>query len=51
MVALIDIADRGETVLHAAGGGLVSVLCFEARGERLAFGHEDGAAGIVALAD
>jgi len=50
-VALVAVADGAPTTVHAAGGGPVSALAFDGRGERLAFGTEDGAAGVVVLSD
>lgn len=46
-VVLVELADRAETVLRDAGGAPVSTLRFDARGSRLAFGDEGGAAGLV----
>jgi WD40 repeat protein len=50
-ISLVGLADRIETVLRAAGGAPVSALCFDGRGDRLAFGDETGAAGIFDLAN
>jgi WD40 repeat protein len=49
-VALVEIADGTEAVLRAAGGAPISALCFDGLGRRLAYGDEDGAAGVVVLA-
>jgi len=50
-VALVAVADGAATAVRAAGGAPVSALAFDGRGERLAFGTEDGAAGLVILSD
>jgi WD40 repeat protein len=51
VVMLADVADREVRVLREAGGGPVSALCFDGRGTRLAFGSEDGTAGVIAIED
>lgn len=50
-ISLVELADRTETVLRGAGGAPVSALCFDGRGDRLAFGDESGAAGVVVVAE
>jgi hypothetical protein len=49
MIILADIADGREVALRAAGGGPLSALNFDRTGERLIYGTEDGAGGIVTL--
>jgi hypothetical protein len=49
MLILADIADRKEVALRPAGGGPISALNFDKAGKRLAYGSEDGAAGVVTL--
>jgi hypothetical protein len=51
MVMAVRFADAQEALLRQAGGGPVSALCWNAAGDRLAFGGEDGAAGVIALAE
>lgn len=48
-VSLVDIGDRAETEIRAAGDAPVSALCFDGRGGRLAFGNEAGAAAVVEI--
>jgi WD40 repeat protein len=50
-VALVGFADGFTTTLRAAAGAPVSALTFDGRRGRLAFGTEDGAAGVVVLSD
>jgi WD40 repeat protein len=50
LVMAARFADGEEALLRKAGGAPVSALSWSARGDRLAFGSEDGAAGIVTLA-
>jgi WD40 repeat protein len=47
MVMLAGIADKEETLLRDPGGGPVSALVFDTRGDRLAFGTEEGTAGVI----
>ena len=49
MILAVRIADSEEALLRRAGGGAVSALGWNGRGSRLAFGTEEGAAGIVDL--
>jgi hypothetical protein len=49
MLILADIADGKEVALRQAGGGPISALNFDKAGKRLAYGSEDGAAGVVTL--
>lgn len=49
MVLAVRFADQEEALLRRPGGGAVSALAWDARGTRLAFGTEEGAAGIVDL--
>lgn len=50
MVLAIRFADAEEALLRKAGGGPVSTLAWDTAGRKLAFGTEDGAAGIISLA-
>lgn len=49
MVLLVRLEDSAEIVVRRPGGGAVSALAWSAAGARLAFGAEDGAAGLLAL--
>ncbi len=52
MVLLVRLSDGAEILARApaeAGGGAISALAWDAQGARLAFGAEDGKAGIVML--
>jgi hypothetical protein len=49
LIQLVRIADRQEARLRQGGEGPVSALCFDATGGRLAFGTEQGAAGVIEL--
>ena len=49
MVLLVRIADGAEILARRPGDAPVTALSFSADGKRLAFGSEDGAAGIVDL--
>jgi WD40 repeat protein len=46
---LIRLEDGAEIVAKHAGGGAVSALAWNKTGTRLAFGTEDGEAGVIAL--
>jgi WD40 repeat protein len=46
-ILMVAFADGEETALRPAGGGPVSALAFDSRGERLAFGTEAGAGGVI----
>jgi WD40 repeat protein len=50
MVLAVRFADSEEALLRRPGGGPVSALAWDAAGGKLAFGTEDGAAGIISLA-
>ena len=50
MVLAVRFADGEQAPLRAAGNGPVSALAWDAAGKRLAFGTEEGAAGVVDLA-
>jgi WD40 repeat protein len=50
MVLAVRFADAEEALLRRPGGGPISALAWNARGGRLAFGTEEGAAGVVDLA-
>jgi len=49
MVLLVRLDDGAEILVRRPGGAPVSALGWEASGARLAFGGEDGEAGILAL--
>jgi WD40 repeat protein len=49
LILLVRIADRQEARLRHGGEGPVSALAFDATGARLAFGTEQGAAGVIEL--
>jgi len=51
MILLADIADAKETLLRRPGEGPVSALAFDAKGNRLAFGTESGAGGVIEIGD
>ena len=50
MVMAVRFADAQEAFLREARGSPVSALAWSGAGDRLAFGTEDGAAGVIALA-
>jgi len=50
MILLAGFAGGGEQALRRSGQGAVSALSWDKSGQRLAFGAEDGAAGLVSLA-
>lgn len=50
LVMTVRFADSHEARFRKPGGSPVSALAWDATGARLAFGCEDGAAGIVSLA-
>jgi WD40 repeat protein len=47
MVMAVRFADAEEALFRKAGGSPVSALAWDAAGKRLAFGTEDGAAGLI----
>ena len=47
MVMAVRLADAEEALLRRPGGGPVSALTWDRDGKRLAFGTEDGAAGLI----
>ncbi|EJW12699.1 hypothetical protein A33M_1850 [Rhodovulum sp. PH10] len=49
MVLLVRLDDGAEILAKPPGGGAVSALAWNAAGSRLAFGTEEGDAGLVAL--
>jgi WD40 repeat protein len=49
LVLLVRMADGGEILVRRPDGAPVTALTWDARGERLAFGCEDGSAGILEL--
>ena len=48
MVMAVRLADAQEALMRPAGDGPVSALAWDGRGRRLAFGTEQGVAGVVA---
>ena len=50
MVMAVRLADAEEALLRRSGGSPVSALAWDRGGRRLAFGAEDGAAGVVDIA-
>ena len=49
LVLLVRIEDGAEILAREPGGAPVTALAWNSHGNRLAFGTEDGAAGIVNL--
>jgi len=49
MALLIRLEDGAELVAKHRGGGAVTALAWNKRGTRLAFGTEEGEAGLIAL--
>jgi WD40 repeat protein len=49
MVLLVRFADAKEALARHAGDGPVSALAWDAAGKRLAFGTEEGAAGVLEI--
>jgi WD40 repeat protein len=49
MVLLVRLADGAEILAREPGAGAVSALGWSRGGEQLAFGTEDGAAGLLAV--
>jgi WD40 repeat protein len=49
MVLLVRLADGAEILARKPGAGAVSALGWSRGGEQLAFGTEDGAAGLLAV--
>ena len=50
MVLLVRIHDGAEVLARSPGNGPVSALAWNTSGTLLAFGTEDGAAGVIDLA-
>jgi WD40 repeat protein len=50
MILAVRFADGEEALLRAAGASPVSALAFDKAGTRLAFGCEDGSAGVIDIA-
>jgi hypothetical protein len=50
MVMAVRFGDAEEVLLRRPGGSPVSALAWDKGGTRLAFGCEDGAAGVVTVA-
>jgi WD40 repeat protein len=50
LILLVRLTDASELLVRApAPGGPVTALCWDAKGDRLVFGTEDGAAGLLTL--
>ena len=49
MVMAVRFADAAEALLRRPGGGPVSALAWDGTGKRIAFGTEEGAAGVIGL--
>lgn len=49
MVAAVRVEDAHEALLRRAGGGEITSLNWDQKGERLAFGTASGEAGLIAL--
>jgi hypothetical protein len=49
MILAVRFADAEEALLRRPGGGPVSALAWDDAGRRLAFGTEQGEAGIVSI--
>jgi WD40 repeat protein len=50
MVMAVRFADAEEALLRRPGGSPVSALAWDRSGRRLAFGAEDGSAGVIEIA-
>jgi WD40 repeat protein len=50
MILAVRFADGEEALLRSAGASPVSALAFDKAGTRLAFGCEDGSAGVIDIA-
>lgn len=51
MVMAVKIEDAAEVLLRRPGKGALSSLCWDARGDRLVFGSEEGEAGVISLSE
>ncbi len=51
MVMAVRFHDNAEVLLRRPGAGPVSALAWDRKGTRLAFGTEEGAAGVITLPD
>ncbi len=51
MVMAVRFHDNAEVLLRRPGAGPVSALAWDKKGSRLAFGTEEGAAGVITLVD
>ncbi len=49
LALLCRLGDGAEILVRAPGEGAISALCWDARGARLAFGLQSGAAGLLTL--
>lgn len=51
MVMAVRFSDNAEVLLRRPGQGAISALCWDRKGTRLAFGTEEGAAGVITIAE
>ncbi|MEP0941875.1 MAG: WD40 repeat domain-containing protein [Rhizobiaceae bacterium] len=51
MVMAVKIEDAAEVLLRRSGKGALSSLSWDARGDRLVFGSEEGEAGVISLSE
>lgn len=51
MILAVRFADAEEAQLRKAGGSPISAFAWDKAGQKLAFGTEEGAAGVVSLVD
>lgn len=51
MIIAVRLADKGEALLRRPGKGPISSLNWDAGGDRLAFGSEEGEAGVISVVD
>ena len=51
MILAIRIDDANEAVLRKAGKSPISTMNWDQKGKRLAFGSEEGEAGVIDITD
>ena len=49
MIMLVKIEDAAEVLLRRPGKGPISSLSFDGKGHQLAFGSQEGEAGLITL--